>query len=82
MKNRFYFDELYEKTVLAGQEGAAKAADAFDRWIVSGLCVGGAHGATELFGRVLRLMQTGNLQTYAFFFVAGVVLVLYWAMGK
>ena len=82
MKNRFYFDELYERTVLAGQEGLAKAADAFDRWIVAGLCVGGAHGATELFGRVLRLMQTGNLQTYAFLFVAGVVLVLYWAMGK
>jgi len=26
---------------------------------------------------VLRLAQTGNLQTYAFVFVAGVALVLY-----
>ncbi|SVA99845.1 uncharacterized protein METZ01_LOCUS152699, partial [marine metagenome] len=31
---------------------------------------------TELVGRVLRLAQTGNLQTYAFWFAAGMALVL------
>jgi hypothetical protein len=39
--------------------------------------VRGTHGTTELFGRALRLVQTGNLQTYAFLFVAGVAVVLY-----
>ena len=37
---------------------------------------GGAHGTTELFGRALRLVQTGNLQTYAFLFAVGVAVVL------
>jgi hypothetical protein len=43
---------------------------------VSGLIIRGVHGATELFARTLRLAQTGNLQTYAFMFAAGVALVV------
>jgi hypothetical protein len=34
-------------------------------------------GTTELFGRGLRLVQTGNLQTYAFLFVIGLAALLY-----
>ena len=34
-------------------------------------------GTTELTGRGLRLLQTGNLQTYTFLFAAGIALVLY-----
>ena len=44
--------------------------------------VRGAHGTTELVGRALRLAQTGNLQTYAFLFVLGVAVVLYFVLGK
>jgi len=39
--------------------------------------VRGVHGTTEIFGRALRLVQTGNLQTYVFLFAAGAALVLY-----
>ena len=56
------------------QETLARVADWFDRWIIAGLLVRGTHGTTELFGRALRLVQTGSLQTYAFLFAAGVVL--------
>jgi len=42
--------------------------------------VRGVHGSTELAGRALRLLQTGNLQTYAFLFVLGVACVLYFAL--
>jgi hypothetical protein len=38
------------------------------------------HGTTELTGRALRLVQNGNLQTYAFLFALGVALVLYVAL--
>jgi len=82
MKHRFYFDELYAKTVVAAQDGLAKGVEVFDRWIVSGLCVGGLRVGVDLAGRLLRLAQTGNIQTYAYLFVAGVVLVLYWALGR
>ena len=79
-RDRFYFDELYEWFIAVTQETLARVADWFDRWIIAGLLVRGTHGTTELVGRVLRLAQTGSLQTYAFIFAAGVVLVLAWQL--
>jgi NADH-quinone oxidoreductase subunit L len=80
MRNRFYFDEIYERLIAFTQEAAAKLADAIDRWIIAGFIIKGAHGTTELFGRALRLAQTGNLQTYAFLLVVGVGLLMYLAL--
>ena len=80
MRSRFYFDELYEATVIRLHDLLAAVSDWFDRWIVAGVAVRGTHGTTELVGRALRLLQTGNLQTYAFLFALGVALVLYLAL--
>ncbi len=77
MRNRFYLDELYEGTVIRLHDLIAAIAAWLDRWIIAGLAVRGTHGTTELVGRALRLLQTGNLQTYAFMFAMGVALVLY-----
>jgi NADH-quinone oxidoreductase subunit L len=82
MRHRFYFDELYEATVIRLHELASAIAVWFDRWIIAGLVVRGTHGTTELLGRALRLVQTGNLQTYAFLFALGVALVLYLVLGR
>jgi NADH-quinone oxidoreductase subunit L len=82
MRRRFYFDELYEATFIKLQDSLARMAEGFDRWIISGLLVRGTHGTTELFGRALRLVQTGNLQTYAFFFVLGLAFVLFFLIGR
>ncbi len=79
MQNRFYFDELYAATVIRFHDGLAASAAWFDRWIIGG-GVRFTHGFTELSGRALRLLQTGNLQTYAFLFALGVALVLYLAL--
>jgi hypothetical protein len=35
------------------------------------------HGTTEWTGRVLRLAQTGNLQTYSLLLAAGAAVALY-----
>ncbi len=80
MRNRFYFDEIYQATVIRLHDFLAAVADWFDRWIIAGVAVRGTHGTTELVGRALRLLQTGNLQTYAFLFALGVALVLYLAL--
>jgi NADH-quinone oxidoreductase subunit L len=80
MQNRFYFDELYEATVIRLHEFLASCAAWIDRWIIAGFAVKGTHGTTEIIGRALRLLQTGNLQTYAFLFALGVALVLFWAL--
>jgi NADH-quinone oxidoreductase subunit L len=82
MRNRFYFDEIYETTLIRLQELIAGLMNWVDRWIIAGLLVRGVHGTIDLTGRALRLVQTGNLQTYAFLFVLGIALVLYLVLGK
>jgi NADH-quinone oxidoreductase subunit L len=82
MRDKFYFDELYEATVIRAHDFIAAVADWIDRWIVEGACIGLVRGGTDLTGRALRLAQTGNLQTYAFLFVLGVALLLYFVLGK
>jgi NADH-quinone oxidoreductase subunit L len=82
MQNRFYFDEIYEATVIRIHDTIAAISDWIDRWIVEGLCLGLVRGGTDLTGRALRLVQTGNLQTYAFLFVLGVAVVLWLVIGK
>jgi NADH-quinone oxidoreductase subunit L len=77
MRNRFYFDEFYETIIALTQDALAALANAFDKWIIAGLVVRGAHGTTEFAGRALRLAQTGNLNTYAFMLVAGAAALLY-----
>jgi NADH-quinone oxidoreductase subunit L len=82
MKNRFYFDELYAATFIRAHDFLAAVADWIDRWILEGAIIGAIRGGMDLSGRALRLAQTGNLQTYAFLFVLGVALLLYFVLGK
>ena len=82
MKNRFYFDEIYEATVIRAHDFIAAVMDWIDRWLLEGFCIGFVRGGTDLTGRALRLVQTGNLQTYAFLFVLGVAVLLYFVLIK
>jgi NADH-quinone oxidoreductase subunit L len=79
--NRFYIDEWYERTFIRLHDALAGLADGFDRWIIAGLAVRGLSIGTELTGRLLRLAQTGNVQTYAFLFTLGLALLLYFMIG-
>jgi NADH-quinone oxidoreductase subunit L len=82
MRDKFYFDELYEATVIRLHDFIAAVMDWIDRWIIQGACLGLIRGGTDLTGRMLRNVQTGNLQTYAFLFVFGVAVVLYFVLLK
>jgi len=81
MKSAFYLDNLYLRLNSLTHEALAIAADWIDRWIISGLGVRGVHGSTEFAGRALRLLQTGNVQTYAFLLAAGTVILLWIKLG-
>jgi NADH-quinone oxidoreductase subunit L len=81
MQNGFYFDRFYQATVIRFHDFLAALAAWIDRWIIGG-GVRFTHGFTELSGRALRLVQTGNLQTYAFLFALGVALVLFLALRQ
>ncbi|MGA2175623.1 MAG: NADH-quinone oxidoreductase subunit L [Verrucomicrobiota bacterium] len=78
LRRKFYFDELYAELIAISQEALATFANGFDSFIK--LVIRGLHGSTELSGRALRLAQTGNLQTYALLFAAGIAVVLYFML--
>jgi NADH-quinone oxidoreductase subunit L len=82
MKNRFYFDEIYEATFIRAHDFIAMICGGIDRWLLEGAIIGAIRGGTSLSGRSLRLLQSGNLQTYAFLLVLGVALLLYFVLGK
>jgi NADH-quinone oxidoreductase subunit L len=77
LENRFYFDEFYQRLIRWTHELLASIASFLDRWLIAGLLVKGTHGTTEFTGRALRLVQTGNMSTYAFLLVAGLAVLIY-----
>jgi len=82
MRDKFYFDELYQATFVRLHDLIAAVFDFVDRWILEGAILGFIRGGTDLTGRALRLVQTGNLQTHAFLFVFGVAVLLYFVLVK
>ncbi len=81
MRNRFYFDVIYEATVIRLHDTLAAIAGGID-WCIENVFIGFVRGGTDFSGRALRLLQNGNLQTYTFLFALGVALVLYLVLGK
>jgi NADH-quinone oxidoreductase subunit L len=82
LANRFYVDELYRRTAIRFHDALAETVDWLDRWFIAGAMVRGLSGTVELTGRVLRLLQTGNLQTHAFLLTLGIALILYFMIGR
>jgi len=80
--NRLYIDNFYNWLVARVQGGLAMLGSWFDRWIIDGLVVTGAARTVWATGYVLRLLQLGNLQAYAFFFGAGVLALLYFLIFR
>jgi NADH-quinone oxidoreductase subunit L len=80
--NRLYIDNFYNWLVTRVQGGLGVLGSWFDRWIIDGLVVTGSARTVWGAGYLLRLLQLGNLQAYAFFFGAGVLLVLYFLVFR
>ncbi len=77
-KNRFYIDGIYDNFLVRYFQDAFAAIIAFfDELIINGLLVGGLSRAAESSGNILRKVQSGSLQAYAFVFGLGVILVVY-----
>ena len=83
LADKFYFDEIYAFFIKWTQDLLAAWLSWFDRWvldwgIVRWTFAGGAYGL----GIVLRFLQIGNLQAYAFIFGAGAVALIYYILFK
>src|SRR5947199_1967998 len=77
LRHKFYFDEFYGWLTHWTQELLARVAAFVDRWIIDAGAVGGSSRGTWGIGALLRLVQVGNLQAYAFLFGLGVVVLIY-----
>jgi len=81
--NKFYFDEIYASLIRYTHDLFASICGQFDRLVLDGAIVRWLlAGGTYSTGFVLRFLQVGNLQGYAFFFGAGVVALLYFVIFK
>ncbi len=82
VENKYYFDELYLWIVKYVQGTIAATCELFDRWILQRLGIGGLASTTSIAGKTLRLLQTGNIQSYAFFFGLGVTVIIYYVVVR
>ena len=82
LRHKFYFDEFYSWLVYWTQDLLARVSAFFDRWIIDAGMVGGSSRGTWGIGALLRLVQVGNLQAYAFLFGLGVVAIIYFTVFR
>jgi len=80
LANKFYFDEFYDRSLVGGQQLAARFLGWIDSWIIEGVIIRGAAYISVGVGELLRLFQTGSLQGYAFLFTLGSVLLIYFTL--
>jgi NADH-quinone oxidoreductase subunit L len=80
LRRKFYFDDFYGWLISWTQELLARVAAFIDRWIIDAGAVGGSSRGTWGIGALLRLIQVGNLQAYAFLFGLGVIALIYFAV--
>jgi NADH-quinone oxidoreductase subunit L len=82
IQNKFYFDEAYAWLVKYVQGAIAAICEWVDIWILQRLGIGGLSVGTGLLGRAVRLLQTGNIQSYAFLFGLGVTVIIYYVVVR
>ncbi len=80
LANKFYFDEFYDRSIVGGQQLAARFLNWIDAWILDGLIIRGSAYVTFGVGEVLRLFQTGSLQGYAYLFSLGGIILIYFTL--
>ena len=68
--NRYYIDTLYDWIVRYIVLGLAHVAQAFDAYVIDGI-VNGVAGLVTFFGRDMRQVETGRVQSYMIGFFGG-----------
>ncbi|MBI3313655.1 MAG: NADH-quinone oxidoreductase subunit L [Candidatus Omnitrophica bacterium] len=76
-EHKYFFDDFYDFLIRAVQQNLAKLSDWFERLVVVETFVNGLARSTRHFGRVLTLLQTGVVQSYALVFSVGITVFIY-----
>ncbi len=77
MKRKYFIDDIYDWINRNVQQRFAVLLSLFERYVIIGLWVNGIAKVTGLTGGLLRLAQTGKVQSYALTLLVGLVLVIY-----
>jgi NADH-quinone oxidoreductase subunit L len=80
LANKFYFDEFYDDYLVDLQQFFARGLNWIDQWILEGAILRGSAYLSVGVGELLRLLQTGSLQTYAFVLSLGGGLLVYFTL--
>jgi len=78
--NKYYVDEIYEFFIVRRIKWLADkfCFRFFDAGVIDGAGVNGSATVTYYTGNLLRRLQNGNVQTYAFIFVLGLLCIIYY----
>lgn len=79
LSNKYYIDEIYAWLISVFVDGGARLLEWIDLKIVNG-AVNGLALFTGWSGRTLRYTEDGQVQTYALYLFAGVVIILITAL--
>jgi NADH-quinone oxidoreductase subunit L len=80
LARKFYIDEFYDNRLVRLQQIFASVLNWIDSWILDGVILRGGAYISVGIGELFRLVQTGSLQTYAFIFTLGGVLLIYFTL--
>jgi NADH-quinone oxidoreductase subunit L len=80
LAKKFYFDEFYDREIVGGFQIFSNILAWIDSWILDGVIIRGAAYLSVGVGEMLKLLQTGSLQTYAFLFSLGGGLLIYFTL--
>ena len=80
VKNKFFVDELYDRIIVRPFRAASQAIfEVIDRFLIDWVIVEGSAFVVDLFGRVVRWFQNGQVQRYLVGLVIGGALILFFA---
>jgi NADH-quinone oxidoreductase subunit L len=73
LRNKFYFDEMYQYAIDRAVLGFSYVVSWFDRYVVNDTGVDGSAQITGFTGSVLKYVQTGRVPNYAMAIALGVI---------
>lgn len=77
LDNKYFVDEGYDKVFVQGSIKAGEGLTFFDKHILDGGLVNGVGSLMRTAGRILRHVQSGNVQRYATYITLGIVLAMF-----
>lgn len=75
-REKFYFDEIYDRTVVRAADVLGALSSGVDAWVVRGFFVRLVTFTVAAFGHFCRFLVSGSVQSYVFFMTLGLIVIL------